>query len=134
MTIHGEDTNEELVFNLKNSFEEAPSKTISFKENNILGTIQKPLVLKKESEILDTDLLVWPNPFEKSLNVKLYSLKKNKAKVQVASSIGSIVYDTEFDLKEGSNVLSFSLDDLSNGVYQMKIIVGQKVYMNSLVK
>ena len=92
------------------------------------------MVLKKESEIINTDLLVWPNPFEKSLSVRLYSPKKNKAQVQVASYIGSIVYDKKFDLKEGSNVLTFSLDDLSDGVYQMKIVVGQKVYMNSLIK
>ena len=60
ITIYG-DTPETLVFYIGDGrSKKETTKTFSFKNNNILGTIAKPVIL----EIFSDNVSVFPNPFE----------------------------------------------------------------------
>jgi len=77
-----------------------------------------------ENEILESDILVYPNPFTSTIH--LYS-KANKHSCELYNTTGQLIYS-------GSTIEELNLSYLSRGIYLLKIKVDSKTTTVHLVK
>lgn len=67
------------------------------------------------------DLNVWPVPAKEELNMNVKSVTEDKVTISLYDITGRTVKVMESELKGGDNYLAISVEDISNGVYFLKI-------------
>jgi hypothetical protein len=65
---------------------------------------------------------IFPNPAKDNFTIKLNFNKNEKSDVVIFNSIGCEVFSTEVNLTEGANFVPIKINNLSNGVYFLKIL------------
>ncbi len=129
LTIYG-DIDENMRFYISNGVtEEATTKTIVFNANDVLGTVQEPIVLKVPSKIIE----VYPNPFEKELKIRMVIDSKQKVKLTLDAMSGQQIYQKEMDLKTGENWLTIQ-PEISSGSYYLKATVNGVTVSKKVIK
>lgn len=98
------------IFNVSNL---SDSTQISIKYNAPAGLNDKHLSAAKMD--------IFPNPAKDNFTVKLNFNKNEKSNVVVFNSIGREVFSTEVNLIEGVNFVPLNINNLSGGVYFLKI-------------
>jgi len=84
------------------------------------------LVGLEENEVI-TSTKVYPNPADQSLNLDITLEKNERVNVQILNSTGQIIRTSNLmTLPAGLNTVNIDIDDLSAGVYLMKISNGSE--------
>ena len=104
-------------------------KTFSFKNNNVLGTIAKPVVL----EILSDNVSVFPNPFENNLTVKVDVIESQVVTIQLYNLTSQLLYSKKFEVKIGSNLLEIS-PKVATGTYLLQVKMTEGSVISKVVK
>ena len=129
ITIYG-DTPETLVFYIGDGrSKKETTKTFSFKNNNVLGTIAKPVVL----EILSDNVSVFPNPFENNLTVKVDVIESQVVTIQLYNLTSQLLYSKKFEVKIGSNLLEIS-PKVATGTYLLQVKMTEGSVISKVVK
>jgi len=77
---------------------------------------------------------IYPNPTTGVAKVGVVSPKEERVDIRVLNSVGAVVYSTSQSLNIGNNVLQLDLKQLSAGMYQVVLTVGEEVLHARLVK
>ena len=129
ITIYGE-IPEALYFHVGDGSNQKKSSTIfSFKNNDVLGTVAKPVVLEFDSKMEDRadNIRSYPNPFDTELTIELRANKSQMATIKLYSIAGQLVFTKQISVEKGLNKVNIS-PAISNGVYLLKTEMnGQKV-------
>jgi hypothetical protein len=129
ITIYG-DIEDGLVFYVGDGRNERiTTKRISFKGNNVLGTVEKPVVL----EVFSDNLAVYPNPFEKDLTIRINALENQKVLIQLFSMTGQLVFSQEKQVETGTNWLKIS-PSVASGTYLLQVKKGGETLVSKVVK
>ncbi|MEW7279838.1 LamG-like jellyroll fold domain-containing protein [Aquimarina sp. 2201CG1-2-11] len=129
LTIYG-DIGENMRFYISNGVtEEETTKTIVFNANDVLGTVQEPIVLKVPSKIIE----VYPNPFEKELKIRVVVESNQKVQLTLDAMSGQTIYQKEIDVNTGENWLSIQ-PEISSGSYYLKAIVNGVTVSKKVIK
>lgn len=82
----------------------------------------------------DQGFSVYPNPFEKGLNISFFQQKASLVQVAVYKTGGQQVYESTLGLyPEGQQNLTLTLR-LNPGAYVLKLFTGEKVYQSVLIR
>jgi hypothetical protein len=146
-----EDLKDELevrVMNMENNKGFILEDKLSFRVDDVLGTVNQPLVFSKVSGTLDNNGRVprefslaqnFPNPFNPVTTIK-YSLKENsKVSLRIYNALGQLVRtlvneNQELGVKEVQwNGLNDYGRQVSSGVYFYKLISGSDVRTKKMV-
>ncbi len=69
-----------------------------------------------------TGLNIWPNPFDRLLNIKLTTERSMEATISLMNSRGQVVRKEKVNLKKGTNILSMQFENyLPAGMYLLRI-------------
>ena len=85
-----------------------------------------------EAERANLITAVYPNPAQDQVNINLNMEQSENVKVSIFNTLGQTVYSKNYGSLSGVNTLNIHLDNVSNGVYFVKIIVGDKMYTKPL--
>lgn len=99
---------------LTGTLSDIPCNPVSVHETNITGNIS-----------------IYPNPVANSMSVSF--AKTTNATVEIYNSIGSLVYNNNFNVNKG-DVKDVNLNSLSSGIYMVKVKTNEGVYSNKIVK
>jgi len=113
ITIYGDSTKELTFFIGNGSNQKATNKRITFKSNEILGTVANPIVL--ESEVLES-FKMYPNPFDIELVLEFVSNKSDFLELKLFHVAGQLVYSKTHETSKGQNTISLT-PDIRRGVY-----------------
>jgi hypothetical protein len=75
---------------------------------------------------------VYPNPAQDQVNINLNMEQTENVSVRIFNTLGQVVYNKNYGTMSGANTLNIQLDNLSEGVYFVKIVVGDKMYTKPL--
>jgi hypothetical protein len=98
------------------------TQTITFKNNEVLGAFDSPVLIQTESLDLDEmsakNIRIYPNPFEHTINIDSSKATDKLTKIALYSVVGALI--------EESNTIdpTYTIDTkkLAQGVYLLKII------------
>ena len=117
ITVFGE-TNKELTFYIGDGERMIPThKTFHFTANNVLGTVENPVVLG--NEILG-GIKIFPSPFKEELQIKLISNQDDFINIQLFNTFGQLVNTYGKSINKGINTLILN-PDVGSGLYILKI-------------
>jgi hypothetical protein len=135
ITIYGE-IPEALYFHVGDGSNQKKSSTIfSFKNNEVLGTIAKPVVLAFDSKMEDRadHIRSYPNPFDTELTIELRANQSQKATIKLYSIAGQLVFSKQLTVEKGLNKVRIS-PVISNGVYLLQTEMNGQTVVTSIVK
>ncbi|MES2762470.1 MAG: T9SS type A sorting domain-containing protein [Bacteroidota bacterium] len=68
---------------------------------------------------------LYPNPTTSDLNFDLYSKRTGSISVELLGYGGKLVYAKKYDIEEGTNTFVVPMNELSKGVYILKVVSGK---------
>jgi hypothetical protein len=86
-----------------------------------------------ESEIFETAPYIYPNPVKESLNIFINVKKPATVNVEMLDISGKAVISESYNIS-GQSDIRIDLNDLSQGVYLMKMKVGEEVITKRIIK
>jgi hypothetical protein len=90
------------------------------------GIIQKDIIVANKA-------LVYPNPFESTLNLSIGNDIVNKAAVQICSvKTGQVLYAKQYSNQSG--IISLDLSSLAKGVYILKLSLDNSETLYKIIK
>lgn len=117
ITVFGE-TNKELTFYIGDGERMIPThKTFHFTANNVLGTVENPVVLG--NEILG-GIKIFPSPFKEELQIKIISNQDDFINIQLFNTFGQQVNTYEKSINKGINTLIIN-PYVGSGLYILKV-------------
>lgn len=69
----------------------------------------------------DIEYTLYPNPVTNILNLELYSNDYDNTNLQIINSTGQIVYSENININSGYNKIEFNVDNLTSGMYFVRI-------------
>ena len=75
---------------------------------------------------------VYPNPAQNQVNIDLNMEQNENVEVSIINTVGQVVINKQFGNMNGANTLSIDLENMSQGIYFVKIQVGNKIYTKPL--
>ena len=85
-----------------------------------------------EAERASLITAVYPNPAQDQVNINLNMEQSENVDVVIFNTLGQIVVSENYGSLNGVNTLNIKLDNLTSGIYFVKIAVGDKVYTKPL--
>ncbi|MFY7734859.1 MAG: T9SS type A sorting domain-containing protein [Bacteroidia bacterium] len=79
------------------------------------------------------NLLVYPNPTSKELNIQLPENRGNTAQVEITDLTGKVLIAQTFNTL-GKNEISLNTEQLVNGIYLIKVLSQNQVFITKIVK
>jgi hypothetical protein len=107
----------------------ATTKSISFSADGIIGTISKPFII----DLMEPEISVFPNPFLNDLEIAFESKESGDAKIVVYNMFRQSVYENNFKIVAGANVLKIQ-PGVAPGVYILSIQIADKVVLRKIIK
>lgn len=129
ITIYGEKPEILTAFIGSNNRNQQTTKTFKFTSDVLMGTIAEPILI----ELAKQEFSIYPNPFHDELKVVLDSKEKGETKIIIYSITGQTLFDRNFDVNAGTNVLMIQ-PKLPTGTYVMSVQVDGKVTLNKIIK
>ena len=75
---------------------------------------------------------VYPNPAQNQVNIDLNMEQTEDVQISIINTLGQTIVTNNYSNLSGVNTLSMKLDNLSDGIYFVKVVVGDKVYTKPL--
>ena len=86
-----------------------------------------------ERKLNTLPFIIAPNPFEDVLNIEWPSIWSGKARIQMTDSKGSLVYDKTHEVVGGNTKIAPG-NDISKGVYMLRVRFDEQVIVRKLIK
>lgn len=129
ITIAG-DIDESVVFHIGNALETKPtSKIVSYNSDNVLGTVQTPLIIEETTETID----IYPNPFSKDITLQVSAKIAGEIRIQIHDVSGRTLIETKKNVQQGNNKLKVDLD-VPSGVYFIEVRINDLIKFEKLIK
>jgi hypothetical protein len=96
-----------------------------------------PTIRRRTLDVAGTEnftLSVYPNPATETLHVKIDNASADAARVDIIDALGKVLHTESLSLTTGNTVQGISIGTLSKGMYQARVTIGEKQYLNSFVK
>ena len=79
------------------------------------------------------DVKVFPNPAQEMTNIRINLEASSKVAIQVFNSVGQMVASQNYGTQSGDLIYPFNTSKYSNGLYQLKIQIGDEIITKNLV-
>jgi hypothetical protein len=79
------------------------------------------------------NLLVYPNPTSKELNIQLPENIGNTIQIELINLTGKVIMNQTFNTL-GKNEISLNTEQLVNGIYLIKVLSQNQVFITKIVK
>jgi len=81
-------------------------------------------------------LSIYPNPFSSNFNVRFYSVDSQDIKIEIFNLVGEKIFNNSFKCNAYSinDINIISSNNISQGIYFLKISSNSKVYQQKLIK
>jgi extracellular elastinolytic metalloproteinase len=111
-------------------------KDTAFAEAQGRGTIVDPTVFTATNDILsDLKVKVFPNPTYNVVNINIINNEAVKAKIEVVSVDGKVVYQTQSELLGArESLIPIDMSAYPSGVYFAKVQTDKKIIIEKIVK
>ncbi len=100
-------------------------------DSKVKPPMDKNAEIIKESE-KEIQFIVFPNPNNGNFTVSLINSVSAPDKIEIYNLINNKVF--EKDTKNESNKIDFNISTLANGIYFIKAYVGEKVFVEKIIK
>ena len=123
---------------IENSVEDFNNlRAVVWVQNPITGEVYQSAVSSftigmDKAEKTDLIKAVYPNPAQNRVNIDLNMDKTELVEVSILNTLGQVIVNKQFGNISGANTLNIDLDNLSQGLYFVKIKVGDKIYTKPL--
>ncbi|NPA37141.1 MAG: T9SS type A sorting domain-containing protein [Chlorobi bacterium] len=133
----GADLGDYITFRLKRDDELIElNGGCSFNGNSIEGTLTNPVLITADQSFGKVkELNVYPNPFDKTLNLQVLLSEETTVSYSIVSIAGEIMYNSpEITCYSGINKLPVEVSFLTTGVYYIRVKAGDEFEVFKVVK
>jgi hypothetical protein len=102
----------------------------SISSNNL--QLRPSIVLASEEENTIAGLILYPNPVEETVALRLGSQVRGKVKVSMLNMTGQLVLQQDLDTSQ--QVYEIDVRHIASGVYFLQLIAEEKVFIKRLIK
>ncbi|MFN8316925.1 MAG: T9SS type A sorting domain-containing protein [Chitinophagales bacterium] len=100
--------------------------------NTTRSNIKKSQILNEIDErIYDSNFTFYPNPTSQTLFIKT-EFAGEKSLIRIQNAVGEIVFKNEY-IDNTNNIIQVDLNGLPNGVYNLQVISGKKIYNSKVI-
>jgi len=78
-------------------------------------------------------VLIYPNPTEGTVNLRLESMKGGMAQVRILDQMGKLVSNTGWSFATGRSNTSIAINQLASGIYTVEIVSEEKTIVERLI-
>ena len=78
------------------------------------------------------DFSIFPNPAYNMAYVSLTTESDENATISIVNTMGQVISESNVQLESGSNAIPLNLNDLANGVYLVRVQIGNSVITQKL--
>jgi hypothetical protein len=105
------------------------STNFSFKSNDVLGSISKPIVLAEITE----GITIYPNPFENEITIEVNAVQDQVVTLELYSLTSQLLFTKKVAVLSGENKIKIE-PSLVSGTYLLKVEMNGKSVINKVVK
>ena len=136
LTIQGDyAANVELMLKRQDKIVAKANNKITFENNSVVGTIESPTKIKFAATGESERISVTPHIVEDELSVVVNDENMHKVEIIIYSTDGSIIREAkENTVTNGYYTETFTLSDISAGVYIVKIVVNNESNVIRIIK
>jgi hypothetical protein len=129
ITVYGS-TTETLDFYIGDGINKKKTATnFSFKSNDVLGTIAKPILLEEISD----GVTIYPNPFDNEITLKVNAIQDQVVTVELYSITSQLLFTKKVPVSSGGN--NFKIEpNVVPGTYLLQIEMNGKKVINKVIK
>ena len=118
-------------------------ETLTYAQNNILGSVSEPVILTTEGEDVTTgtggleqgtEFNVYPNPFKDEIHITGFVNKNETVEIQLLDQTGRPIQFVERMLAPGQNSIVLSGLDIPSGVYYVRILSNNTTKVHKIIK
>ncbi len=129
ITVFG-DKSQNIDFFVSDGFNKKKTTTsFGFKNNEVLGTLSKPLVLNFSAEHLRS----YPNPFASELTIELTADKSQSISIKMYSIASQLVFEKTVNIQSGLNKVKI-MPNIADGVYLLQVQMNGQTLLNKVFK
>lgn len=129
ITIYGNQPEKLTAYIGTGNNAQATTKSVSFSNNDILGTIANPIVIDLSKEKVS----VSPNPFHNELEIAIDAEESGDAKIMINNMLNQEVYNGTFEIYSGATVLKIH-PNIANGIYILRVEIAGKMIVQKIIK
>ena len=129
ITIYGDKFEKLTAYIGSGSNKQVTTKIINFTPDAVLGNLAKPLII----DLLTEKIQVFPNPFKEVFKITVDTQEAGNAKVLIYNMFGQIVFEQNYQINEGANILKVQ-PNIPAGSYLVKLKIGEKVIQEKIIK
>ncbi len=129
ITVYGS-TTETLDFYIGDGINKKKTATnFSFKSNDVLGTIAKPIILEEISD----GVTIYPNPFDNEITLKVNAIQDQIVTIELFSITSQLLFTKKVNVSSGAN--NFKIEpNVVSGTYLLQIEMNGKKVINKVIK
>lgn len=87
-----------------------------------------------EEEIINTEIMVYPNPTDGIFTLEISNCKDNKFEYQIFDNNGRVIKNAKYDLGEKNFRQEIDVSALASGVYSIILIIDNQEYIKKIIK
>jgi ELWxxDGT repeat protein len=99
----------------------APVIYFRLKQIDIDGHYTYSNIVRLALDNLQTFVMLYPNPVKNNINLTINADQKEKLQWQLMDNTGRLIKKGRYEISEGSTAVSINMDNLSSGIYFMKL-------------
>ncbi|MBI5538845.1 MAG: C10 family peptidase [Bacteroidia bacterium] len=103
-------------------------------EGVIVDIMKKENTSIFESDIINSNISVFPNPFSESTIISYNLTNNTNICLYIFDITGKIIFSKQFSEEKGYNQISINLNSNPEGIYYYKLKVGNSLYTGKLIK
>jgi len=107
--------------------------TSGYGNNLFLDDINIAAGITQVEESENTDMLIFPNPANDNVSVKMNVASTGSAYVTVINSLGEVVYSSNENITTGINTIQLNTTSLNDGIYFVNVQVDGNTSSNSFM-
>ena len=116
------DSKNRLIINSKESAGSKPQLVFEYENVTSIDDI-----------VESTSLVLYPNPAFKTVGFKYDGKEHGIGSLEIYNSTSTLVSTENIQINSGTNVYSISISNLSSGIYFVKFILNNKIYVEKLI-
>ena len=97
-------------------------------------TVINPIALNCNKQLTDTEIAIYPNPFNNKLNIEIQNINEQQFKIEIFNNLGSLVFVQQYKISDTNFNTEIDLSKLKPSIYNIRYTSENNIINKKIIK